>query len=875
MKPWLTFLACWFLALSASAQMSPPRMVNPATYRSPTGQFLLEVDPTDFYGRGESQCRLTAGGREVWAKKLPFTFSETALTEDGVVAGYGYTEALYGWARQRDGGRGDLRIAILNPDGSFRCDEKLPRVDSRMMHAVPVPTASGLLLHPEARRFTVWLENDQESWWQVYDLASGARLKRFKVTPEGPESGNAHGMTGARAIAGLPLTLIEWWTYDDKTRRGGPLFTLVDLDGKQVWQMARPGSYSVPGDEKAEDKLRSQMEETGALLPTSQTAAFELWYPREKKRGLFSVTTGVDGWQVKEMEQRPYEPPAEPEEKMPAVPDRPLPKLGEFVLGGQPPLSAARNASRWSIDDQGRFGLLRREAEKGTFVLLDPRGQTLAEIPLPPDLAGGDELAWVEGSRWVVIGTTPGATRKTAARWFDAKAKTQTAIEAFECPRVSSLAGTRDGGFVVLATEDARSTMTTFLIAFDEKGRRRWSIKGNTSLEPKDLFSPEAVTVTTCGEVAVVDNIRETVQFFDRKGKFLRLLDLEKAWGRKPSYPANIMADHEGGFVVYDSSAEIPFVWMKAEGTVREQFRPHYADGRAPEAHHGVRVAPDGTAWFYDGDALYPLQAEHVTGAPVGIPTAPAPALQSIASVAGDAHGHLFAVDRRTGVVHVFDQEGKPIRQCHPLPEDFDPEFSPGLTVAADGSAFVSGLNRRGRVQFDAEGGRVGVKPWPDLDSIGRIALPRNPTPGLLLLGYETSFLLDDAGSVVRRLERRADHQWLGHASGGAVAGDGSFAIISGPPALTFFSQSGEAVKTMALPPGYWWLDGLNATHAVLHTDRQIFLCCRDGTWAQCFTPPVNLRYRGSAEFLTHEGRELWITDFATRRVTRYAMPGE
>ena len=69
------------------ASMATPPTLNPATYKSLSGAYALFVDPSDVYGRYGGKYRVTKNGKEIWSATFPFTFSQAAITDAGVVAG--------------------------------------------------------------------------------------------------------------------------------------------------------------------------------------------------------------------------------------------------------------------------------------------------------------------------------------------------------------------------------------------------------------------------------------------------------------------------------------------------------------------------------------------------------------------------------------------------------------------------------------------------------------------------------------------------------------------------------------------------------------------------------------------------------------------
>jgi len=99
------------LASSAVAQLIPPPVVNPATYESRSGEYVLEVDPSDMYGRGGASYRLTRQGQDVWSGGRPFTLLDAGVSDEGVVAGFAYSGGLQGFAKDDK-----LHLLILGLD---------------------------------------------------------------------------------------------------------------------------------------------------------------------------------------------------------------------------------------------------------------------------------------------------------------------------------------------------------------------------------------------------------------------------------------------------------------------------------------------------------------------------------------------------------------------------------------------------------------------------------------------------------------------------------------------------------------------------------------------------------------------------------------
>ncbi len=860
------------LLVCAFASESPPPMVNVKSYASASGRWSLEVDPTDLYGRGPARCVLMENGHEAWSKELPFTFSEAVVADDGTVAGYGYTEGVRGWAKGGyKAGPGDIRIAILDPSGGFRLDEKIPRHRTLVIHGGPEPTVAGIMLHEKDDRFTVRVTTSTEKW-RVFTLSTGKEAGEFATDAAAAGMDSARYIVNAEPVAGTPLTLVHWWCYDDATSKISGLFTIVTLDGKRVWSLTRPGDYEVPGNEDAEDKLRALVMEKGVILDTKQPGKFEVWFPSEKQRVFFSIARDGDGWRVAETARRAYTPPDDKPAE-PQIPERALEKLGTFTLDDKPAESPVRDVVQFEFDDRGRIGFLRREENAETFVLIEQTGKVLVEMPLKFPKEESTIIAWIAGDRWLITSSLYGNEARPRAYWLDVEKKTRTKIEGFTCPPVKSLAPTGDGGFVALATQHHRYTMTDQLIVFDAEGKQRWrKAEAGYSGKPDELLSPDAVTCTTKSEIALLDNIRGAVQFFDTKGRYLRTLDLAKAWKRKPNYPADISADNDGGFIVGDFDGKPPFVWMRANGTVREQFNPKFIDGRAVSANRSMHVAPDGNLWCSDGHAILKLNAKRTVTTILGVAAKPG-SLTNISDVLGDSQGRLYAKDERTGALHQFDSEGRKLRVFNP---GKDPAaIHERMTVAAANertAELAKKLERSGYIRI-AKDGTVSLAKKLGFDSVMESWFPRNND--MFALTYEAAYFVGSDGKKLRTITRRADRNWLANPDGAAVAGDGSFAITSKQyderdSFVTFFSAAGEPLHTASLQ-GFMQLSGYNGKHAVFLRKGETLITDNRGKPVQRFSG-VEADWSWG-QFLTRDGRELWVIEYASRKVTRYAMP--
>ncbi len=895
----LAFLLGCMAGPSEGLAIGPsPRALNPKSYRSRSGEFVWTVDPSDLYGRGEGSYRLTRGGAVVWSGTRPFTLFDADVTDDGVIAGYAYTHGEQGFSEAGyNAVMGDFVIVILDATGQLRLHEVVPRRTSRILHAPPDPLAEGLIGDAANDRLVVRvhdsdLNHGREAWW-TYRLSSGEALGKFELVP-----GDEHIKSPLRAepVAGTPLTLLHYWRYKDPDV--GARFALVDLARKEVWSLTWPRDYRVRGDEEAEDRLREKIWAEGAILDTSVSNQFTIFSAANSERITYSVSRHAketEKWVVKEIARQKHRP-AEPEPaRLPPFEDRALKHLGTFVLWDEPAAvpTAVRDIRAFDFDDRERIGFLREEPDdQCSFVLIESDGRLIREMPLkltpatPPNQKPAPNLAWLEGDRWLVTLSDSGIEGKASAWWLNTLAGELRAIRKFECAAIESLTGSRDGGFLALVTHRFKHTMVDELIAFDKTGRIRWRIKQDYNGDERALFSPEAIACTTERKVVVLDIVRYSVQFFDSNGTYLRTIKLEQAWDRKPNYPSEIAADQAGGILIRDFHGSPPIVRMSADGKVLSQFGLKHRNGRIVDPLGGVKVSPAGRVWVCDGESFIRVTDEGVADLVRG----EAPSTDQIGDIAAltvDQEGRLYAVDDRTGAVHVYDRTGTHLRVCKPAVSDFSEHLFSRATlgVTPEGAVFLSdgeGFPEAPRfIHFAPEGQRIGVKRL-SLDSITENWYPLPFEGRLLVLGYHAAFIVGRDDKVIRTIQRRPDGNWLENPELASIAPGGSFAIVSGRGFyakrtwfVNLYSPVGDPVRTITMSAAC--MDSCFAytgKHLVTRTESDVVLFNDRGEPVLGFRPPMDGFKDDTWEcFATLGGRELWLLCAQRKMVARFDLP--
>jgi sugar lactone lactonase YvrE len=895
----------------AGASEGPPPTLQPKSYASPSGRYALFINPSDLYGRGGASYRLTQGGREVWSGEKPFTLWEAGVTDEGVVGGYAYS---HGWEGSSEAGlkagMGDFRVVLIDPRGRLRLDRATKREPSGFLHSPPDPLAAGMMMDAANDRMVIRvrdadLNRGAEDWW-IYRVSTGESLGTFRPKGLMPDPDPARFVIDARPVAGTPMFLVHWWRYGPlrrwsplrdavdalglsgrwpfgplEGRHSGARFTLISPDGKPVWSLDLPDDYDVPGDEEAEDRLRRAIRDKGAILRSDQAGRFELRFVKAARRVTFAVARGEDGkWSVSEVDRRAYAEPVAAAPPAAEIPVRPLRLVGRIDLRAPAdrPAPAIRDVDHFVFDDRGRIAFLRDGSGTApALVVADQRGKVLHAVPLDPARAenrsGWSGLTWVGGDRFLLIRDNPKDGNHMEGWWVDVATAKATPIAGFTSSALSRVAGFSDGSFVVkggLHYFPGGATGDDSLYAFDARGQRLWTLAGHGNpKDPAALFSPEDVAFTTDGMVAVLDNIRKTVQFFDRGGKHRRTIDLKRSWGREPSYPSGIAADTGGGVVVQDFQGTPPIVRMNADGTVRAQVQPKYADGRTFRLND-ARVSPDGALWVSDGHTLLRLAGSGVVDRVLGEPPDPR-RLAKPTAMTLDARGRIYAVEGRTGAVHVFAPDGRRLRVCLPAPGDVAEELRmPHLTASDAGDVYLGLADAGGPhyLHFGRDGKRLGIEELK-LDAVSQDWYAQPGTGRRWVLGYEKVFLVDGAGAVLRTIARRADGLWLERPDQASVAADGSIAVTSrraslaaeGPIAVSLYSPQGEPIRAFTLPPTVAWSFprlAFDGKLVVVAGEKEIVLFDASGKALGRFTPP-NGDGDWWSPFLTPTGHELLL----------------
>jgi hypothetical protein len=894
----LCFVLMAFVLGSISRQslaQSPPPMLNPNTYASPCGKYSLFVNPSDMFGRGKADYKMSLDGREVWSGEKPYTLWDAKVTDDGCVLGYSYSFGKRGLSEAGwKAGPGDFQVVILDPLGRERFEQLAKRERSRFLHDDSAnPEAAGLILDSANDRMILRVRDadinrGEESWW-TYRISTGKALETFRPKEFMAASNPLMGLTDVKLVSGTPLALLQWRRFDfENERKWGVCFSVVGQDGKPVWTLELPTDHDTGDDEKAEELLKASLNRNGGILKCDEIGRFELRIVKDEQRVTFGVTSDeIGAWVVSEVGRRPFvEPPILPS-KAPKIPPLQLRPVGSIVLKspGTERVSEIRNISEFDIDERGRIAFLRgSETSETTLIVVDQQGSIIHKVSL--GLADGEkDEGWATikslgPDRYFLLRYDEKGEKRMGGFVVEAAAGTVKPIKDFATTVLSRVAGFPDGGFVIqggLTYGKNFATGDDEIRSYDVEGKPLWSRPEHGNIQDTTAIYDVADLTATDGKLAILDRSRKLVQFFDREGKHQSTIDLKKAWGREPNYLSEISADRDGGVVIDDFDGKPPIVRMKADGTVRGNVTPQFKSGQ--KVHfHSVRSAPDGALWTSDGIALYRLTDSGVVDRVLGEPPAPKK-LGTIAALTLDGKGKIYAVDERSGAVHVFEADGRWLRVCEPKPGDTPDHLLPLHLTVSDSEDIFLGLgfmNKNRYIHYAPDGHSLDVAP-SKLDDLIEVWHAQPKTNRRWVLGYHKVYLIDKDGTIVRTILRRADGRWLGHPGNASVAADGSIAIMSrddGSNVVTLYSNEGEPVRTFLLPKiGSWSFAHIayDGKHVVVAGEEDLVFFDLTGKVLGRFNPSPGKKTRWTP-FLVPDSRKLLLFD-GSKTLQSFELP--
>jgi len=588
-----------------------------------------------------------------------------------------------------------------------------------------------------------------------------------------------------------------------------------------------------------------------------------------------------------------------------------LRSLGAIKLAADGEETATiKYVSRFTFDRDGNIYFLgRRPDEPMTLAGVDQNGRLLSKRPFTTLNTNTswwpswNDLPRIKDNHFVMMRKTSEGTDDWLAFLVDLTNGEEEPYSAFPRGVFGSVARFPDGSLVVVTRFDVHPTDTDDQVAlYDATGQKVWRVR---SVEQPDgdwkWSTIREVTVTRRDEIALLAS--NTVYILDRQGKLIRKIDLTGAFGRtefggRTGYLSDIVADAEGGFVLWDFGNPPVVLRYSSDGTVRSRWSPRHPDGRTFTIRPGVQVAPDGRLWTSDGSSFMRLTDDGVVDLVLG----DAPASTAIEGVAGltvGSDGTIYVVSKPTGGIHVFDSGGGLLRIDAPDPTDFPGTVETAFIAVTDrGDYYVQRPATKVHtppdeyLHFSPEGDRIGFMTFEPRFSDGQWG-PNwcfQPETGYrcgLSGPHDTLTMVDPPNTLIREIRKRPNGKWFSRVSALAIAPDGTMATLNSElgaePALfevDLWTEAGDPVRTIQLPTPKKNFTGLayDGKRIVVAGNEEVLIISPDGSiierWALSETGAAKGRWQayilpGGRKLLLHE--TAW--NFKAPVIHRFELP--
>lgn len=867
----LTICATVLLSMPAVAQsvyLFDAPICDPCTVSSADKVWSVRMEPGDLYGQGETRYAFSRDGAATWSGSLPVFLTESFVTKDGTLAGWGWT------GNPEEYREGVLHVVIVANDGRVLLDEGTPRKAPQMFcmstekidpHVFIV--SGQLVLEDHDIAIVRFRDGEAErsgEEWRRYRLSTGRPIDRFR--PHG-RIGDARPIDvclTAHHVPSTPLVLSQW------SRRGpdeawGFRWILCDAEANVVWELDLPTDISGIGENGYRTFQEAVKAPHGGILALAERS-FTIRMYAESRRVLFEVVRARDGsWGVREIERGELAAPSSAttaiEIPKPEVEEsKPIPSLGVIELtADDPPRSAAYEVWDFDIDDQGRFVFSRRAGAKRTdfdIVRVRSDGTRFDVHRLPAREAQGNwtgDTCWIRGDELIAVWNNhPRGHELFVFSLADGSLRGLPESVGYSFHQIERKP---DGGFIVLGDDG--------LMSFDAEYRLLWKRTKSEELCGGKNFAHDAR-----GRIVVLDD-KKAIQHVSPEGKigrYEKLIDLPER------LRDDIRADPRSAWWITCASG-----WVRIDGAGKcgKPIQVERPDGR-PLHSSCMRVHADGSMWVSSDGSLFHLTPKLEVDRVLGDFTDEL-ALRKASQVHVDVRGRIHAVCERTGDVFVLDDQGRRLRTIRADPSDFPDgsRYSTHLDVREDGSLIV-GDEDGGSVAYDPEGKRLGAR-----SKALEPSLLRQAGTGCTWNTAKGVALIDANGSVVRRVEKSVDGTWLLANGGASTAADGSLAVFIGhgdrsqrDTALAVVDREGELKYVRPLGSdrannlawdgkcAAYVADGkLRVVEAATGSLRTLNIA------TESFEPSQH-----SPIFLVREGREVWLFDGRTK-LHRYAVP--
>jgi hypothetical protein len=651
-------------------------------------------------------------------------------------------------------------------------------------------------------------------------------------------------------------------------RHTGALFTLFDPNYRLVWKLDLPGEYDRLESQEGGESLIEQIRADGPILAVRSPGGFDLRLVAENARVQFVAEADANspsGWTIRETEREAYFAPVGTLEPMvvPIV----LEPSGTSSLGSeQSRPQAIRDIIAYAFAPDSSIRFVRDDGTHVTLVQLDRAGhvQAEAEVTLPDGMKCHGAWAAQNGQGWLCALPIEGIDERLEVLRLDATDRSAKPLGTFGGDILSELAATPDGGFVLLDISNTR------LVCYDATGRERWEVEEGYP-DPTKLFSPEDVAATTDGRVAVLDNIRNSVQVFSSAGVFQESIDLVQVLGQKPNYLSSIEPDQGEGLLLKDFEGEPPLWRLSGSYALVGQLSPKDPDGlTAGDLERHTRIAPDGSIWSTDARIFAELDAtgrvRHILGESAVVED-----LHEPGTVRIDSQGRIAVQDDRTACVHVFDQSGQRIWIGKAIAEDVPfADSIRRIAMAADDSLFVEMEYHNGAyLAFEPDGRRRGSR---DFGASLVTCIPSSSD--CWAVRDEHLVRLGPTGNVLDEIARRPDHKHFVEIEDIAVAPNGEVAALDGAD-LLLYEADGKAIGVHRLPDTYSNLAYSGRWVAVSDWSAEVLLVDTKVGALFKFAVPNEGKRPDCHYGFSPSGSELWVVQRSPLLMRRFLLPKE
>lgn len=553
-------------------------------------------------------------------------------------------------------------------------------------------------------------------------------------------------------------------------------------------------------------------------------------------------------------------------------------------------------------------------------VAVDPTGSVGARAPLGvlPDAARG-RFFWLplgDGTWWLAAsGIRPELPTRVFRLGPDGSADELPELAAFG---VIAAAAWTDGRFALLCENavavGAERARRWSLVCFDDRGTELWRVASDRDDLAK-LYTPIALVAAADGRLAVLEHVRERIQWYGEGGEALASWDLHRAIGMAPDYLIGLAPGPGGGLLVSQIApghpmprpdgpqrpAERrftePLVWLDREGQLVARIEPRHGNG-APALALAGRAVGLGADQFLaaDGEALYRFDRSGVALPVVGTAVSSA-RLDDPRAAVFDRQGAVFVLDGRSGAVHHFTADGEPAGVFEPLVGDFaavdlvELEMAPGggpvLRTSATSPEWIEFRGPGPRVARHADGFPLAVDARGGVWQRAGVGLERRDPSG----AREALEVRADGGPARVAIHASADSEGaLTVLDMAPVALEGCLCFLPVDPAsmpgaddtasyialwdreqrpqVSFRVPRDLSGKRVERGGGWLLLAGEGRTPELLRIEDGA-LFALDLT-APKGTPPLDPRLRVG---LSADGRTLFALELGQRRLLRYPLP--